>query len=273
MKKNLLFKFVLFVIPITGVLVLNSFSGGAPAGRTGSPGDGGLTCEAAGCHVNSGADNAQGAHLSSTDNLFDMGTAYTLGQTYSVTVSVDFPVSVTPTNGFQITAEDAMDNKVGNWTSPDGNTQVINGGTHVTHTLAGNGESDWTFNWEAPATDEGPITFYVAVNAANGNGNASGDEIFTESITVSNVVLATQTFEQAGFTLYPNPVVRDLQIDFPEGITTLEATVYELSGRQLFSTKINPENNIVHTTHLANGMYFILLQNGSKKYTSSFLKR
>jgi len=47
------------------------------------------------------------------------------------------------------------------------------------------GGASWTFPWVAPATDVGPVTFYVATNMANNNGNSTGDFIFTQSKTIS----------------------------------------------------------------------------------------
>lgn len=50
----------------------------------------------------------------------------------------------------------------------------------ATHRLAKAGtEAEFAVEWTAPATDVGPVTFAVAVNAANGDGRASGDSIYT----------------------------------------------------------------------------------------------
>jgi hypothetical protein len=44
--------------------------------------------------------------------------------------------------------------------------------------------ASWTFNWVAPSTDVGPVTFYAAGNQANNNGNETGDQIYTTSASV-----------------------------------------------------------------------------------------
>jgi uncharacterized protein (TIGR03437 family) len=42
-----------------------------------------------------------------------------------------------------------------------------------------------SFTWTAPASDVGPVTIYVAANAANGNGDDSGDHIYTTKLQLS----------------------------------------------------------------------------------------
>ncbi len=84
--------------------------------------------------------------------------------------------------GFELTAETATGSKTGTFIISDATrTRLTNGGNAVTHTSSGNSggaSTSWTASWTAPATDVGQVRFYVAVNAANGNGNNSGDMIF-----------------------------------------------------------------------------------------------
>jgi len=37
----------------------------------------------------------------------------------------------------------------------------------------------FVFDWTPPATDQGSVTLYVSANAANGNGNETGDKAYT----------------------------------------------------------------------------------------------
>jgi len=75
----------------------------------------------------------------------------------------------------------------------DDNTQIIGtSGTlqWITHTSAGTrngttGPQSFEFNWTAPATNVGDVDFYVAANAANGNGNNQGDFIYTTKATLT----------------------------------------------------------------------------------------
>ena len=158
---------------------VQGFSSGPPAGYTGAPGEEPEAC--AECHVP--ADAGTG-HISIT-----APQTYVPGQTY--------PITVTHTNadqtrlrwGFELTVLDTSDEKAGDLENIDGLTQLLNnqgpGGArqYIEHTAAGtfvgqqNGAS-WTFNWIAPATDVGPVTFYTAGNQANNDGNTSGDYVY-----------------------------------------------------------------------------------------------
>jgi hypothetical protein len=67
-------------------------------------------------------------------------------------------------------------------------TQVITGGPggarqYIEHSASGTfaGQqfgATWVFNWTAPPTNVGPVTFYAAGNHANNDGNTSGDLIY-----------------------------------------------------------------------------------------------
>ena len=201
MKKNLLFKLVLFAIPVAGILLLNSFStGNLVGGFTGSPGDGGITCVT--CHP---AGSDYGAIPSITTTIPPEG--YTLGETYQITVSV---TSSTTRHGFQITAENATNSKVGTWAATDGSTQVRNGGDNVSHRSPGS--SSWVMEWTAPNTDEGTITFYTAINAAsNADDGVANDQIVTISSAHTSNVLSAEDIIFTDLKLYPNPTVETLR--------------------------------------------------------------
>jgi hypothetical protein len=59
--------------------------------------------------------------------------------------------------------------------------------------------ASWTFNWVAPSTDVGLVTFYAAGNEANNNGNESGDQIYTTSAStrVAGVITGAPTITGA----------------------------------------------------------------------------
>ncbi len=57
----------------------------------------------------------------------------------------------------------------------------------IQHTSAGtrNGTKNgatFQFDWTPPSANGGSVTFYVAANAANGNGSPTGDFIYTSSV-------------------------------------------------------------------------------------------
>jgi hypothetical protein len=62
---------------------------------------------------------------------------------------------------------------------------------YIEHTDAGTfpgtqGGASWTFNWVAPSSDVGPVTFYAAGNQANNDGLNTGDEIYTASVMTAS---------------------------------------------------------------------------------------
>jgi hypothetical protein len=60
-------------------------------------------------------------------------------------------------------------------TAPGGRKYL---GHQGTQTFSG-GQVSWSFTWTPPSTDVGTLRWYVAANAANGNGSTSGDATAT----------------------------------------------------------------------------------------------
>jgi len=178
-----IYKF-LSVLIIPSILILYSYSSGSPGGKTGSIGDGGTTCTQ--CH----AGTASGQSGWITTNIPSEG--YTTGETYTITVTGTHSGVVKM--GFEVTAENISGSKKGSWTVTDaGRTKLANANSSVTHTSGGNtptgNTNTWSANWTAPSSSTGQIKFNTAVNAANGNGSTSGDQIYTSLITVDEVIV------------------------------------------------------------------------------------
>jgi len=172
-----------FAVVLIGSKLVFGFSGGPPAERTGNPGEicGDDTC-ASSCHT-SFAVNAGSAQFS----VSLPSSEYKPGQTLDVTI--EFTNTSTAIHGFEITAVDASNNKVGTFASKDDTAQTESyDNLYAAHTKIGTGESQWTVQWTAPtASVFGPITFYAAGNEANGNSASSGDYIYTDTATISLV--------------------------------------------------------------------------------------
>src|ERR1044072_5214360 len=159
---------------------VQAFSAGPPAGYTGAPQEEPEAC--AECHV---PPDAGTGRISIT-----APQTYVPGQTYPITVT---HTNIDPTRlrwGFELTVLDnASDEKAGELHNINGLTQVLNNAgpgsarQYIEHTSAGTfvgqqNTASWTFNWTAPPTDVGPVTFYAAGNQANNDGNTSGDFIY-----------------------------------------------------------------------------------------------
>tara|TARA_B100000446_G_C10375691_1_gene278369 strand:- start:102 stop:611 length:510 start_codon:yes stop_codon:yes gene_type:complete len=72
------------------------------------------------------------------------------------------------------------------------NTRLMSGmgRTYVGHTVCGAdvdppGSIQWSFNWQAPGSDVGKINFHLSSLATNHNHSTSGDNTYTQVITLS----------------------------------------------------------------------------------------
>ena len=171
------------VLPVWVLLVLLfaastgsvfAFSFGPPVGKTGAPNEG--TCADANCHTGNDL-NASGGSL-----ILTTPKTYELNQVYEIIVSLKRAGQ--NRWGFEMTALDGNGAGAGTFEVTDvANTQLK--GQYIMHTAAGsaqgtNDKNQWTLKWTAPDADVGPITFYAAGNAANGNFIPAGDYIYTK---------------------------------------------------------------------------------------------
>lgn len=159
----------------------HSYQAGAPVGKTGSPGDNGVTCS--GCHSGNNSPSFLDAFMI-TD--VDAPDVYQAGEVYSFEVVIESLTS--SVFGFELIAEDSNGNAIGEIIITDpANTQLKGSGEYITHTTAGSsgvGGKIWSFNWQAPVDFDGAVTFYAAGNIANGNGGGSGDIILTDNYPI-----------------------------------------------------------------------------------------
>ncbi len=184
--------------------------------KTGAPGHG--SCKE--CHKGSGNG--------SVTLSFSGGTEYEVGKIYSMMVTISDPTQ--QRWGFSMVARDTDDNTVdvGTWSVAPGSTDTRVHGTgtdpdsHVSHLLApltvGVHSHTFEVNWTAPAGGVGDVTFYVAANAANGDGSrdfgpaGSGlDNVYLNSLTIGEQVLTNQA---------PSFSVPGGTVDLPSGIAT-----------------------------------------------------
>ena len=247
--------YVLFILGIFWAIFSSNSSGSIPA-RTGAPGE--TTCASASCHL--GTPNSGNATI---DLLLDDSLAnYTPGTTHKVQISIANPQTASK-NGFQVIALDSLANSVGTFELIDENqTKLIENAdkTYITHSAGGNGATSWEMNWTAPAEDAGEITFYFAVNDANGNNSRMGDQVYTGSKGfVSATATSTKYLDPGLVTIFPNPVRQNLQIK-TGSLTFDQYTLFNLNGQPLLQGAINAEINV---GELNNGTYLLRLTNAS----------
>src|SRR5229473_1097374 len=187
------FQLCLTVAILAGILPTGAVahSYGPPPRVTGAPGDNSRACTQ--CHSSSALNSGTG----SVKILLQSGLFYVPGVKQRVAVQVTDPVQ--QRWGFELTARlnsDLEKGQAGDFTPIDNMTQVIcedsapkpcvSGPSFIQHTSASTrngttGGATFQFEWTPPATNAGPVTFFVAGNAANGNGSSTGDQIYTSS--------------------------------------------------------------------------------------------
>ena len=174
----------LMLVPATALAT----SSGGPIKRTGAAVDGGLTCLQ--CHNKFAPPVNQGA-----GRVLVSVNAYTPGFTYSLNVQVSDPSAIRW--GFQLTARVASDEtrQAGTFTPSDtigvlcdrAGEAPCNGAlefaTHRATSTGGGvrGQRTFVVEWTAPSQDVGPVIFYAAGLAADGNGLEGGSRTYTTS--------------------------------------------------------------------------------------------
>ena len=174
------------MLPIWGVLLLFfaassgsvfAFSSSPPDEKTDAPNEN--TCAQAECHAGNDL-NVSGGEL-----MLTVPETYIPNEVYTIVVNLSRPGQ--SRWGFEMTALDADGARAGSFEADDaGNTQLseANSKQYIKHTSIGtaqgtNDAHSWEFQWTAPDADIGPITFYAAGNASNGNFNPIDDYIYT----------------------------------------------------------------------------------------------
>ncbi|MDE0318082.1 MAG: dockerin type I domain-containing protein [Candidatus Poribacteria bacterium] len=155
-----------------------AFSFNPPDELTGAPGEGNCTQ----CHAGN-VLNAAGGSL-----MLTVPENYLPGEVYDIVVNLSR--SGQSRWGFEMTALNSNGARAGTFATADANTQLeeIKSKQYIQHTSTGTAQgkrnaNSWTFKWTAPSNNVGPITFYAAGNAANGDFGTAGDYIYTQKAT------------------------------------------------------------------------------------------
>jgi hypothetical protein len=160
---------------------------GPPAARTGAPGESNCTS----CHS-----------LVGNTGQFTIAppATYTPGQTYQIVVRHSTTDSTRKRWGFELTALTSANTTAGTLANINTNTKIITGSakSYIEHTSAGSyggqlGGAVWTFNWTAPVTNVGNVTFYAAGVQADNNGAEDFDQMYlVNAVSQAPVVVVVQ---------------------------------------------------------------------------------
>jgi hypothetical protein len=187
----------------------HAYPDGAPPGFSGGFKE--ESCHA--CHFHS-APNAAGGRVT----IEAVPERYIAGQTYILTIALsrtDMKLA-----GFQLTARFKSNGAQAGSLAPRDATRVSveRAGTveYANHTKTGSavsaaGVSQWSVEWTAPSAGEA-VVFHVAGNAADGNGSADGDFVYTASVESAPAAAAhPQVGRGAGFAIVDSDFVSQLR--------------------------------------------------------------
>ncbi|MFC2101049.1 choice-of-anchor V domain-containing protein [Bacteroidota bacterium] len=242
---------ILFMITTAGILN----NSGSAGGKTGSPGDNNITCTE--CH--GGTASIQNGWITSNIPIqgYSPNTTYTITATGTHSGVVKF--------GFEATAEDSIGSKTGMFIITNSiETKLVNSNHAVTHKSTGNTPSgnskSWSFDWTAPASIVGEITFYAAFNAANGNDSTTGDVIFKSEMTVTaNTTSIEENELNQNILIYPNPALDYIAIEFKDisGISGLR--LYNGIGELVMEKQISNHFEKLNVAELNDGIYYMVI--------------
>ena len=195
MRKSRALRALAAVVP--SVVLLYAYSSGPEVRHTAAPGDDPLSCTTAGCHNGTPLNGGGGNVIVK----FAGGLTYTPGVQQTFTIVVSDPQA--RVYGFQMTARlesDLAKGQAGDFTAGTQQFVLCDDNTNVrtaTRPCPPNYPVQFIEHsdpfrtntisvlWTPPAANVGNIHIYVAANAANADGNNTGDHIYTASYTLT----------------------------------------------------------------------------------------
>jgi hypothetical protein len=248
---------------------------GAAAGKTGAPGE--QNCTA--CHTGTALDGSSENILTVLQGATPV-TSYIPGQTYTVALAM---ASNPAKKGFQATALTSTDVMAGTFTA--GSNTSVNGTAkkYANHTSTSNTSAIvlWGWSWTAPSSDVGPVTFYVATNKTNNNGNDSGDAIYlSQHVIGSSAGLVEDSKVEMNFSAGYNPLNKQLTLSFDAlngGDFTLN--LVDVNGRTVYYQSIGKaiegknQHIVTLPDHLKEGMYFVNCFVGNRPMSAKVMLR
>lgn len=259
--------FILFTF-IVGIVLTSSvmYHAGSPGHKTGSPGDGNNCTQ---CHAGSAVQSTGWIESSIPVE------GYVPGSVYQVIVHGSHAGA--QRYGFEMTSEALGNSKKGAFQVTDNarNQLVDAQGTAITHTDGGispvNDSASWSFNWVAPDAGTGAVNFYLAVNAANGNGNNTGDVIYLSSISVTEEIAESITQSEASsFSVYPNPARESVFVEINDAAK--EISLMNASGAVIQSYRADASRNQkLDISGISPGVYYIKISSSEKTKTERLL--
>ncbi|MBK8414171.1 MAG: T9SS type A sorting domain-containing protein [Bacteroidetes bacterium] len=255
------------------------------AGVTGSPGE--VTCADATCHDSNSLNSGLGSITIDAPTM--PGWQYVAGQVYPISVTVAQTGVTLFGIGFEALKADGSNGgtlTITNSAQTQIKNAVISGKVraNIVHKLNGGMGVDtetFTFNWTAPATSTGAVTFYAAGNASNADEDITGDFIYTTTqvVTPSTVGFMELNGPVASISHFPNPVddhfATSLTLSEP---ATVSIEIMDIKGNLIskLSTSSYSSGEQLILNHvqsgLASGSYLINVRVNNRNNISKITK-
>lgn len=266
---------------LAGIMVMilsNTYrinSAGAPIGSTGAPGE--ATCAKVGCHEGSDINSGTGElNVSIEGNPVE----YEPGKTY--TLEVTLAQDVIDRFGFQLLALKDDQQSAGTLIVEETErTQVLDGvnqfagRSYITYKVKGTDPysphlGKWRFQWKAPETNEGLVTFYLAGVAANNDGTDHGDQVYTKTALLKPILTGYAPLKQnmQRLAIYPNPSKGASQLIYElKNPEHTEVSLFDLKGNLVKTVWSGMQDTGRHSldiaTDLSKGVYIVRMECGS----------
>ncbi|HDS06022.1 MAG TPA: T9SS type A sorting domain-containing protein [Bacteroides sp.] len=261
-------KTVILIAAIVSITVITAFtsggdknnhslkySSGVQPGYSGDPAGGNKNCTS--CHSGPAAQMETGWI---TSDIPEDG--YVANTTYTITAQATRAGS--SKFGFQVSPQNSSGTFIGSLINTGTETTLTSDPNYITHTssgTSGSGFKTWTFDWTAPVSGSGEVTFYAAFNLANGNGSSSGDTIILSTLTVNESTVSVANISASGqsISVYPNPVNTLLNIETGlPGKYMIEITA--LNGRLMNMAAMEGKSCQIDMTRYSKGVYFVTIR-------------
>lgn len=223
--------------------------------------NGGNNC--GGCHG--------GASTSTTVLLDGVPSNYQIGQTYSFTVTVINPGKTQA--GFNVKATGGTFNAGTGSKTNTAKSEI----THTAPKVISGGNASFSFSWTAPTTTAvSSVTFSVAGNAVNGDGNANTDGSDQWNTITSSVTLGAPASVEADnlpvINCYPNPVHDQVRID--GGMNDMgKMVIYNSFGQIMSLSPVQSNSGLtIDCSQLTPGNYYITGVLNGKQVHTAFIK-
>ncbi|MBK9733944.1 MAG: T9SS type A sorting domain-containing protein [Saprospiraceae bacterium] len=240
---------------IWSLVLFLSNSSGVPQAVSGAPGEANSK-SCTNCHNPGGNFNPTiGLEVMNPDST--LVTTYVPGKNYIVRITVkaeNNPKSY----GFQMVCLTQNNNQdMGVWS---GLGDKVRQRTILARKYLGQSAAKtngiFTANWKAPDTDKGSINFYIAGLASNQNGNTSGDNNVTGTLTLNSSAISSISENEilSKVSVSPNPA-RDVLNIAGENISNVR--IFSSNGRM--ELNYNNVQNEINIQTLAHGLYFVII--------------